>query len=621
LKAKKLNSKMTEKLQKEKSSQILVVDDSLETLSLLKEVLTGDGYEVRTASSGKEALSAVADEMPDLILLDIKMLDMDGYEVCRKLKSEGYNSNVPVIFISALYDATDKVRGFDAGGVDFITKPFQFEEVLARIEMHLDLHRLQKQLERQNIQLQREIEEREQVEEELKKHKSHLEEIVAERTAKLRIINKDLHKEITERKQAEEALRESEEKYRSLATTADSMYIVDRDYKYLFMNEKHLSRFAIPLDEIVGKPYSEFHARKTTKDFTNKVNLVFATGEFVQDEYKSTRDNQYFLRTFSPVKDREGRVTVAVTVASKNITERKKVEKALQESEELYRVLAEKSFAGVYVIQNGKICFVNSNGASCTGYNIDELIGKESMSFIHAEDRENVKKNAIEMLRGERTLPYEYRVITKEGKIIWFMEMVTSIYWKGKRAVLGNSMDLTERKRMEEQIHSLSITDSLTGLHNRRGFLTLAEQQLKFSDRHQRDMLLFFADLDGMKRINDTLGHEEGDAALIDVAAILKETFRSSDIIARIGGDEFAVLAIDATEISPEIIMTRLQNQISDHNKKEKRHYKISISMGIARYDPENPCSLDDLMSRADKLMYKQKRSKKRSRSVRVKLT
>jgi DNA-binding response OmpR family regulator len=146
MKAKKLNSTMTEKLQKEKSSQILVVDDSPETLSLLKEVLTGDGYEVRTASSGKEALSAVADEMPDLILLDIKMLDMDGYEVCRKLKSEGYNRNVPVIFISALYDATDKVKGFDAGGVDFITKPFQFEEVLARIEMHLDLHRLQSSL-------------------------------------------------------------------------------------------------------------------------------------------------------------------------------------------------------------------------------------------------------------------------------------------------------------------------------------------------------------------------------------------------------------------------------------------------------------------------------------------
>ena len=612
-------NKQAEHIQKGNSSKILVVDDSPNILTLLTDILTDYGYKVRTASSGDTALQSVAVEAPDLILLDIKMPDMDGYEICRKLKSDEHRRNIPVIFISGLYDTTDKVKGFNAGGVDYITKPFQFEEVLARIEIHLTLHRLQKQLEGQNIQLQQEIEERGQVEEELRKHKSHLEEIVAERTAKLRNTNEELHREIAERKQVEEALRESEEKYRSLATTADSMYIVDKDYKYLFMNEKHLSRFAIPLDKIVGRPYSEFHSKKTTKDFAKKVDFVFATGESVQDEYRSKRDNQYFLRTFSPVKDREGRATVAVTVASKNITERKKAEKALQESEELYRVLAEKSFAGVYVIQDGKICFVNSNGAFYTGYTPEELVGKESMSFIHPEDRENVKKNAIEMLRGERTLPYEFRVITKEGKIIWFMEMVTSIYWKGKRAVLGNSMDLTERKRMEEQIHSLSITDTHTGLHNRRGFLTLAEQQLKFSDRHQRDMLLFFADLDGMKRINDTLGHEEGDRALIDVATILRETFRSSDIIARIGGDEFAVLAIDATGISPETIMIRLQNQINEHNKKEKRHYKISISMGIARYDPENPCSLDDLMSRADKLMYKQKRSKKRSRSFSAK--
>lgn len=610
---------MTGKLHKEKPNRILVVDDSHKTLSLLKEVLTDDGYEVRTASSGKEALKAVAGEVPELILLDIKMPDMDGYEVCRRLKSEKNYRNVPVIFISGLYDATDKVKGFDAGGVDYITKPFQFEELLARIEMHLDLHHLQKQLGRQNIKLQREIREREQVEEELKTHKSQLEEIVAERTAKLRNINKDLQREIADRTQAEEALRASEEKYRSLATTADSMYIVDKECKYLFMNEKHLSRFAMPLDEIVGKPYGRFHTRKATKDFTEKVNRVYTTGESIQDEYKSKRDNQYFLRTFSPVKDRAGKETVAITVASKNITERKKVERALRESEELYRVLAERSFAGVYVIQDGKICFVNSNGASYTGHTKEELIGKEAMSFVHPEDRENLRKNAIAMLRGKRTLPYEFRMVTKEGKVVWFMETVTSIHWKGKRAVLGNSMDLTERKSMEEQIHSLSITDPLTGLHNRRGFLTLAEQQMKFSDRHRRQMLLFFADLDGMKRINDTLGHKEGDAALIDVAAILKETFRSSDIIARIGGDEFAVLAIDVTGISPETIIGRLQNQINEHNRKEKRNYIISISMGLSHYDPENPCSLDDLMSRADKLMYKQKKSKRRSRSIRVK--
>jgi len=286
-------------------------------------------------------------------------------------------------------------------------------------------------------------------------------------------------------------------------------------------------------------------------------------------------------------------------------------EKAFKESEELYRVLAEKSFAGVYVIQDGKFCFLNSNAASYAGYTPEELIGREAMKLVHPDDRDQLKKDALEMLYGNRTFPYEFRIITREGQIKWLMEMVASISWEGKRAVLGNSMDLTDRKRTEEEISFISVTDQLTGLYNRRGFITLAEQQLRFSDRGKRDMLLFFADLDGMKWINDTLGHEEGDRALHDVAVILKETFRASDIIARIGGDEFAILAIDTTGIYPEVMMTRLQNQIDVHNHEDNRRYKISISMGAAYYDPENPCSLDDLMSRADAVMYEQKRRKK----------
>lgn len=175
-------------------------------------------------------------------------------------------------------------------------------------------------------------------------------------------------------------------------------------------------------------------------------------------------------------------------------------------------------------------------------------------------------------------------------------------------------------RRMEAEIISLSITDSLTGLHNRRGFLTLAEQQLKLSQRTKRGVLLFFADLDDLKCINDTLGHEEGDQALIDMAAILRETFRSSDIIARIGGDEFAlltdefaILSIDAEEKEPEIIINRLQDRIDRHNHQANRKYKLSISIGCAFYNPENPLSIDKLMARADKLMYEQKKSKKSS--------
>jgi diguanylate cyclase (GGDEF)-like protein len=124
-------------------------------------------------------------------------------------------------------------------------------------------------------------------------------------------------------------------------------------------------------------------------------------------------------------------------------------------------------------------------------------------------------------------------------------------------------------------------------------------------------MCLFFADLDLLKWINDELGHEEGDKALIEAATVLKETFRTSDIIARLGGDEYAVLAVNLTEANSKTAAARLQQLIDIRNNQENRKYKLSISMGCAYYDPENPCSIDELIARADKLMYEQKQKKK----------
>jgi len=168
-----------------------------------------------------------------------------------------------------------------------------------------------------------------------------------------------------------------------------------------------------------------------------------------------------------------------------------------------------------------------------------------------------------------------------------------------------------QREKLEEELLSLSVSDALTGLHNRRGFLSLVEQQLKLSDRNKRGVQLYFADLDGLKWINDTLGHVEGDKALIEAATVFKDTFRTSDIVARLGGDEYAALAIDITENDPEIFTDRLQFLIDTRNKQENRKYKLSISVGYSFYNPENPCTLDELIARADKLMYEQKQKKK----------
>ncbi|NEQ43378.1 MAG: response regulator [Leptolyngbya sp. SIOISBB] len=146
-------------------ADILAIDDTPENLQLLSQMLTQRRYKVRSVTKGRTALRAAQAAPPDLILLDINMPEMDGYAVCEHLKSEDITRHIPVIFISALGETLDKVRAFDVGGVDFVTKPFQVEEVISRIETHLQLRRLQQQLQAQNVRLQQEIRDRKQAQE------------------------------------------------------------------------------------------------------------------------------------------------------------------------------------------------------------------------------------------------------------------------------------------------------------------------------------------------------------------------------------------------------------------------------------------------------------------------
>ena len=161
----------------------------------------------------------------------------------------------------------------------------------------------------------------------------------------------------------------------------------------------------------------------------------------------------------------------------------------------------------------------------------------------------------------------------------------------------------------EEALLALSLIDELTGLYNRRRFFVLTEQSLKLSIRTKKRLLLLFIDMDDLKWINDHHGHNEGDQALIDLANILKKTFRQSDIVARIGGDEFVVLS-ESTDESGQIVLTRLYENIKDHNAKGARRYTLSVSVGATQFDPNHPVSIDELLSKADALMYAQKRKK-----------
>lgn len=167
---------------------------------------------------------------------------------------------------------------------------------------------------------------------------------------------------------------------------------------------------------------------------------------------------------------------------------------------------------------------------------------------------------------------------------------------------------VVKQQKLQMELSSLAFTDELTGLYNRRGFLCLTERHLKLASRTGHDMLLFFLDVDGLKRINDSFGHSEGDFALFRTAEVLRMTFRDSDVLARMGGDEFAVLAIEATGHDQGAIMVRLHETLETVSAQESR-YPLSFSAGVVRIAPPNTSSVAELMLQADRAMYQAKRN------------
>lgn len=170
--------------------------------------------------------------------------------------------------------------------------------------------------------------------------------------------------------------------------------------------------------------------------------------------------------------------------------------------------------------------------------------------------------------------------------------------------------DVTERRQNEERLRSLSMLDELTGLYNRRGFHTLAQQQVRHAHRKKRPLLLFFLDLDGLKEINDGHGHAVGDQALVHFAEALRQTFRESDILARLGGDEFAVMALETDSEAAPNLLARLQHSLEERRAAADFPVPLSVSAGTAEFTPRSPAAVEDLLALADRRMYQSKRER-----------
>jgi len=300
-----------------------------------------------------------------------------------------------------------------------------------------------------------------------------------------------------------------------------------------------------------------------------------------------------------------------------HIAEQERISKALRETEEHFRNAFDYAAIGMALVSpQGGWLRVNRSLCDLLGYTEHELLNSNFQAVTHADDLGSDLANLYRLMQAETSnCQVEKRYVHRQGQIVWALSSVSLVRDSDQRPVhfIFQIQDITERKRAESALQSLSLVDELTGLYNRRGFLAVSEQSLVEIRLNDKIPAIVYADLDGLKEINDSLGHHEGDRALAKAAEILKDSFRSSDIVARIGGDEFVVLAALAHDESVESLSQRLQENFEASNASKSCPYNLALSVGIAHFDDQQNHSIEELMAQADRAMYEDKR-RKRSR-------
>jgi diguanylate cyclase (GGDEF)-like protein/PAS domain S-box-containing protein len=410
-------------------------------------------------------------------------------------------------------------------------------------------------------------------------------------------------RDITERKHAEEALRESEErfkaKYKGIPIPTYTWQKINNDFVLVDYNYAAEQITQGGISHWIGVKLSEMY-----KDMPQ-----------IMDDMWHCYNKKTIIRAEMPYKfksiNKEGIFTAHysyappdfILVHTEDITDRKDFEKALRESEEKYRTLFEDSRDAIYMTTpNGEYLDVNQATLDLFGYTREEMLKLNARQlYADPNDREKFKQE-IEQRGSVRN--YETKFRKKDGTDIYCL--VTATLRKSiDGTVLGHQgmiRDITELKRVENQLRYLSLHDPLTGLYNRAYF---EEEMCRIESSRYKSVGIIMCDVDGLKFVNDALGHHEGDKLLLATAGILKESFRGADVVARVGGDEFAVLLPDSDPETLKIATQRIRDTVKHYNVSSPG-LPLSISLGHAS-NTEPPTIINNLFKEADNNMYREK--------------
>lgn len=555
---------------------ILVVDNHPVVLKLLVDFLKKQGHEVLIAEDGLAALQVLKKVRPDIIFTDLVMPNINGEKLCQVIRSRAELKHTHIIIYSStvLEDETDILSlGAD---VCLAKGPFKNTgEHILRIIEHIDngtIHELKGKI----------------------------------------LGGEDLFK-----RHITSELLFSRRHYETIFNSMPEGVIEFALNGNIFhANTAAITLSGLKEDNLLGTSFFELFSGQHRERLRA---LLHNPGQdpLIIDETAPIRLNGKMLSIhFLPSRDKTHTFIIALMRdLTDKISTTRELELLHHQQERILNAVGEGIFG---LDTQNRVTFVNPAALAMLGYEQHELVDNNLYALVHRckPDGQLFPQAECPIYRA-----IQDGIVRKGTETFWrksgasFPVRYTSTPIVEEYEIMGAVVtfaDITERMKMEEKLRESAMTDELTSLFNRRGFMTLADKLLRITVRDKTDLLLVYVDFDNLKWINDTLGHTVGDQALIEAATLLADTFRLADIVARIGGDEFVILCTDNSALgNEETILARLSENIKKTNIISTRQYPLSLSVGVGRHEHLDPCSIDELIRRADRAMYKNKEEKK----------
>ncbi len=422
---------------------------------------------------------------------------------------------------------------------------------------------------------------------------------------------------ISERKKAvQELARISRQNELILESAGDGIFGMNSSGNHILVNRAALKMLGYESADLMGRHSHSIwhHTRADGTPYPDKECLIYQTARdgkarTVQDEVFWRKDGTSVPVEYTTNPVYEGRNLVGTVVTFRDITKGKRAQEALVESENRFRAFFESVAVGTVQLdaRSGKFLRMNKRFCAITGYACDELRSLTFSDLTHPDDRAGALKRYKRMIDGEDPVyETEKRYVRKDGSVVWVHVSASLVRDANGRPLHTAAVvqDVSSRKKMEDEIRHMAQHDALTGLPNRRLFIDILDVELALTRRHGKKLGILFLDLDRFKEINDTLGHATGDELLKQVAGRFRNTIRTSDTVARIGGDEFNIV-LTSVNRSEDIsdIARKIVESFREPVFLSGRELQVTTSIGISIY-PDDSEDVNSLLRYADIAMY-----------------